>query len=104
MKLKILSITILVVVTTWQIYGKYQGMKEEQQDALSNYTSVPATIKRVTPSGVRNRRSTILMVSYKWDDNNKQTTIRRGGYTENKYNVGDTITIYVNPSDPADIK
>ena len=104
MKTKPLVIGLIVILVAWQLYSKYGEIKKEQEDILSKYTTVQAIINRVTPSGIRNKRSTILMVDYEWDKKSRQATIRKNGYSENRYKIGDIIIIYVNPTDLTDIR
>lgn len=104
MKYKIIIVIVFLLILGWQLYKKYDKIKIDQIEFTSNYTPVEAIVKRVSPSGVRNKRSTILYVSYDIKNDNKTATIRRSGYSEGAYKVGDTITIYINPTNPEDIK
>lgn len=106
MKTKYPKILILIfaIIFAWQLYNKYDKYRLEKQKIESNYLHITGVIKRASPSGIRNNRSTILQVEYELNNDKKLGTLRKSGYQEGRYRVGDSVKIYVNANDETDIK
>lgn len=78
--------------------------KNERKHIQENYIEVQAKVNRVMRSGNRNKQATLLQIEFMCENEKQNATIRRNGYKENRYNAGDSITIYINPENKSDIK
>ncbi|MHC6204119.1 hypothetical protein ACYULU_13120 [Breznakiellaceae bacterium SP9] len=96
---KILFIVIFIIYGIIFIINYQNDLKNIKE----NYIKTEAEINNVFPSGRGNKMSTILTVKYTINEN-KTTTIRRSGYKEGVYNIGDKIIIYINPNNYEEIK
>jgi outer membrane lipoprotein-sorting protein len=90
-----------VLFVSWLFY---QCKNRNEAAETQKYDRVTATVNRIYESGRGYRRSTLINVSYTYNNVQRKTTIRRNGYREGVYNAGDTLVIYINPDNPEEIK
>ena len=92
-------IILLVICQCIRIQDNKISMTETKQ-----YDKVKAIVNSVYASGRNYKRSTLINVSYTYDNRQRRANLRREGYKEGVFNKGDTITIFVNRSNPDEIK
>ena len=69
----------------------------------TGYVEIEAVIHRALESGRGIRRSTILDVRYTYDGKDYAGTLRLDGYTEGRFNKGDTLKSYIDPVNPGEL-
>lgn len=102
--MSILSVLLILILVFWQLYKKFEQENHAKTEIQDNYIQIEAEIKRVSVSGVRTKRSTILYVDYTYKGESSSATIRRSGYEEGRYNKGDTTVIYIDPNNSNNIR
>jgi len=104
--MKIIGIILFVIslIFSWQYSRQRNNANTVAIQKSEKYESKQAVVNSVYASGRSYKRSTLLNVSYTYDNQQLRGSLRREGYIEGTFNKGDTITIYVNKDNPSDIK
>jgi hypothetical protein len=99
---KVISIisSVVILFFLWQFF---KGDKIKSVD-MEQYDKTTGVVNSVYASGRSYKRSTLMNVSYTYNDRQRRANLRREGYKEGTFNKGDTITIYVNRENPDEIK
>lgn len=100
--IKIIGVALFIVVLL--IMWRCTGRHDDNMTETKQYDEVKAIINSAYSSGRSYKQSTLINVSYTYDNQQRRANLRRGGYKEGTYNKGDTITIRVNRSNPDEIK
>jgi hypothetical protein len=98
----LLLVLSIAIVGGWQLYNRMKHVQEEAEKTVS-FVPVETTIESVFPSGKGFRRTTIITVSYLYESKKYSKTIRMGGYVEGRFQKGNKLTLYLNPSNPEEI-
>jgi len=96
-----ISFTIMLLLIA---YYYYRGKHKEETIKREYYHEVKAVINSVYQSGRNYKQTTLLNVSYTHAGQQKRIILRREGYKEGVYKKGDTITVYINPGNPQELK
>ena len=70
----------------------------------TGYVEIEAVIQRALESGRGIRRSTILDVRYTYEGKDYAGTLRIDGFTEGRFNKGDTLKRYIDPANPGELR
>lgn len=100
---KYLLLILLIALTGgWQLYNRNIKVSEETVRTTS-FIPVETTIESVFSSGRGYRQTTIITVSYLYENKEYNNTIRIGGFVEGRFKKGNNLTLYLNPSNPEEI-
>ncbi|MDR1451065.1 MAG: hypothetical protein LBI57_01835 [Helicobacteraceae bacterium] len=78
--------------------------KNYQKDIVENYIKIDAKIILVGKSGNGIYTKALIIVTYNYENEIYQGTIKRTYKDNDYYKTGDTIIVNVNKNDPEDIK